>query len=451
MIMNRSEYSGFTQVFRFTFIQAWKSNALKITTILLVVLMLLCFPVMSYFQNDGEEEYNIEKVYVTGNLGINAEEITEGLESVYEGKIPEFVETDKTKDELVEQISEEHSNEVIMIADINEETYSFEFRFYSDPDSGVSDSETYTLAENVTDWFDEYRLHMLDADEEISEMINKPVSYDVTDISKYSKDDEPDIISQEDYMIVYVILMVSYMVIIMSSNMVASKVIEEKANRVVEYLMTTVRPMALVTGKIVAMLLSAVIEFGLILGAGLVSSKISEMMFETTTSSVMEKYISMDIIKNISVPNMIACILFFAIGIYMYGLVAGLFGASVSKMEDLQQGTKAYSMIVLIAFLLSLTATEMMWTIGINGFVKAMLLIPFTSVFLIPGAIIIGKVGIVYIIIAVVLQLVTIVIIQKLVSLIYETIIVMNGNPIKPVEMFRIAKQAAVRGRRSDE
>ncbi len=449
--MNRNEYSGFTQVFRFTFVQAWKTGALRVTTILFVILMLLCFPIMSYFQSNGEEENNIQKVYVMGNMGITAEEITEGLKSSYEGKIPEFVETDKTKDELVEQISEEHANEVIMVANMNEETYSFDFRFYSDPENEISDSETYTLAEKVTDWFDEYRLHMLDADEEVRDMINKPVSYDVIDVSDYNKDDEPDIISENDYMVVYVILMFSYMIIVMSSSMVASKVIEEKANRVVEYLMTTVRPMALITGKIAAMLLSTVIELGLILGAGFLSSKVSEMLFETSTSGVLEQYISADIIKNISVPNLIACIFFFAIGIYIYGLIAGLFGASVSKMEDLQQGTKAYSMIALIAFLLSLTATEMMWTVGINGFVKAMLIIPFTSVFLLPGAIMIGKVSLVYIIIAIVLQLITVIVVQKIVSLVYETIIVMNGNPIKPAEMIRIAKQAAARGRRNDE
>lgn len=449
--MNRNEYSGFTQVFRFTFIQAWKSGALRVTTILFVILMLLCFPVMSYFQGNGEEENNIQKVYITGNMGISAEEITEGLKSFCKGKIPEFVETDKTKNELVEQIGEEHANEVIMAAEMNEETYSFDFRFYSDPESDISDSETYMLAENVTDWFDEYRLHMLDADEEIRDMINKPVSYDITDISDYSKDDEPDIIRENDYMVVYVILMFAYMVIVMSSSMVASKVIEEKANRVVEYLMTTVRPMALITGKIAAMLLSTVIELGLILGAGFLSSKLAEKMFEANTADILEKYISVDIVKNISAPNLIACIFFFAIGIYIYGLIAGLFGASVSKMEDLQQGTKAYSMIALIAFLLSLTATEMMWTVGINGFVKAMLIIPFTSVFLLPGAIIIGKVSIVYIIIAIVLQLITVIVIQKIVSLIYETIIVMNGNPIKLAEMVKIAKQVAARGRRNDE
>lgn len=449
--MNRNEYSGFTQVFRFTFIQAWKSSALRITTILFVILMLVCFPVMSYFQNNGKEENKIQKVYVMGDMGISAEELTDGLKSLYEGKIPEFVETDKTKDELIEQIGEEHANEVIMVADMNEETYSYDFRFYSDPQSDISDEETYTLADKVTDWFDEYRLQMIDADEEIRDMINKPVVYDITDISDYSKNDEPDIISESDYMVIYVILMFSYMIIVMSSSMVASKVIEEKANRVVEYLMTTVRPMALITGKIVAMLLSTVIELGLIFGAGFLSSKLSEMIFEKNTTSILGEYISVDIIKNISAPNLVACIFFFAVGIYIYGLIAGLFGASVSKMEDLQQGTKAYSMIALIAFLLSLTATEMMWTVGINGFVKAMLIIPFTSVFLLPGAIIIGKVSLVYIIIAVVLQLTTVIVIQKIVSLVYETIIVMNGNPIKPAEMIRIAKRTASRGRRNDE
>jgi ABC-2 type transport system permease protein len=83
-----------------------------------------------------------------------------------------------------------------------------------------------------------------------------------------------------------------------------------------------------------------------------------------------------------------------------------------------------------------------MWTVGINTYVKFIMYFPVTSAFVMPGALFIGKAGIVDALIVIVLQAITALLVQKLVSMIYETIIMMNGSPIKLKQMIQIAKGA---------
>lgn len=440
--MKRSEYRGFAQVFRFTFLQAVRSKSLVITTLLMVCLALLSFPVLNRNKTiKADYESPVQKVYVINHTDIKAVPFAEALqeENGY-GKV-NFEETDKEKEELTAQISEEHSDEVILELSLDMETGGYLFEFYSDPESSVETYDVSVLAELLTDWFEKYKVSILDADDATLDMVGKTVDYTVLDSGEFLKTDEHDIISNADYNVVYAFMMIAYMVILMASNMVASKVVEEKANRIVEYLMTTVRPMALILGKVIAMLTVTVGEIALVALAGVASSKISNILYGTSSLDTLSGFLSADALKSLSVPNVLLCIVMIAIGILIYGLLAGMFGASVSKMEEIQQGMKVYTFIVLIAFFASIAASEMMWTVGINGFVKFAMVFPFTSVMIMPGAILIGKVSALMIIAAVLIQIITAVVVLKIVSSIYETIIVMNGNPIGVKQMFEIFRR----------
>lgn len=448
--MNKSEYRGFSQVFRFTFKQAWKSNSLRISTFVMVLIMLVAFPVMAYFQKeDTDSSYNIEKVYVINDdeasIGLTASALKSGIADSENFAELSFEDSDKTKDELEEEIKKEHSNEVILSAVLDTLMGEYSFKLYYDPDSDVEEDELDELGADLSEWFDKYKLSAYEISEEARAMVSKDIDYDTASEEEYLADKEGNdvvVIDNNDYNVVYAVLMITYMVVIMSASMVGSKVAEEKTNRVVEYLMTTVRPMALITGKIVAMLLCAVGEVGAILLAGFISTKAAKLMFDVDMAGLFSGFLSTDAIKSLSFINIILCLIIMALGIYIFGLISGLFAASVSKMEELQQGMAACTQLIQIAFFASLAAVELMWTVGINTYVKFIMYFPVTSAFVMPGALFIGKAGIVDALIVIVLQAITALLVQKLVSMIYETIIMMNGSPIKLKQMIQIAKGA---------
>ena len=198
--------------------------------------------------------------------------------------------------------------------------------------------------------------------------------------------------------------MVFYMIIILAASLVANKVVEEKSNRIVEYLMTTVRPMALMLGKIIAMLVASVMEVVAIIAVGAISNYITNTFISPVSSDILANVISENALESIQPLNILLCVLIMAVGIVIYGLIAGLFGASVSRTEDTQQGLKTFSILILLAFFAAIASQTMMSTVGINGFVKFTMYFPFTSVMVLPGLILIGKATVVDIIISVVIM-----------------------------------------------
>lgn len=440
--MKRSEYRGFTQVFRFTFLQAIFSKSLIITTAVMMLIALVAFPVISLFnKEDDNYQSPIKKVYVINETGMQNIPYADAFKDKDGYADVAFEETDKELDVLAEEISKEHAEEVVLKFELDQEYGGYMLNFYRDAESPIDDGDVDKIASEMAEWFDKYKVTVLDADADTLEMIGKVVDFSVMDSGEFLETDTHEVISYMDYNVVYAFLMVCYMVIILASNMVAAKVVEEKANRVVEYLMTAVRPMALILGKVVAMLSVCILEITLIAASGIISSKLTSALNGSDGAGLLSGFLSSDAIKNISIPNFLICIVMIALGVLIYGLLAGLFGASVSKMEDLQQGLKVYTAIILVAFFACITACEMMWTVGINGFVSVMMFIPFTSVMILPGAILIGKASVAVLAVSLVLQAVTAAVILKIVSLVYESIIVMNGNPVSVKQMVALIRR----------
>ena len=67
----------------------------------------------------------------------------------------------------------------------------------------------------------------------------------------------------------YFLLFVLYMALILYGNMIATGVAEEKSNRIMEIMVSTVRPIELMTGKIVGIGLLGLLQFGIWIATGL--------------------------------------------------------------------------------------------------------------------------------------------------------------------------------------
>ena len=227
----------------------------------------------------------------------------------------------------------------------------------------------------------------------------------------------------------------------LSGGLISGKIVEEKTNRIVEYLMTTVRPMALITGKILAMILVTFINTAVIAICGVISAQISKNVFGKTAGELMGNFVSGDALSNFSAMNIVLCVAIILLGIFIYGIIAGLFGASVTKMEELQQGMRGYTMILLVAFLTSYATLMIMNSKGFNSFVYFTMYFPLTSSMVMPGAIFIGEASLAGALICIALQAVVACLLLWFVSLVYESVIVSNGEVIKFRQMFNLAMQ----------
>ena len=81
-----------------------------------------------------------------------------------------------------------------------------------------------------------------------------------------------------------------------------------------------------------------------------------------------------------------------------------------------------------------------MSNVEINEYVVFTMICPITSMFVLPGALIVGKATTVITIFALILLVLTNVLVMIFVSLVYESVIVSNGEPTTLKQMIGIAK-----------
>jgi ABC-2 type transport system permease protein len=230
------------------------------------------------------------------------------------------------------------------------------------------------------------------------------------------------------------------MVNIMASTQIASSIVTEKSTRVLEYLLTSVRPLALMVGKILSMLTVVVLQIISMMIILFLSNKVSTLISSSNGETVLAQLLPKNIFQNLNLTNILFCLILIVLGMIFYATLAGLAGACVSRIEEINEGLALFSFANLIGAYIGMGAASVLMASGLNAFVIFSFLFPLSSVFLLPGAILIGKVSLPIVAGAIVVQLIFIMLLFKFVAKVYETLILHNGNTIKIKELIKISK-----------
>ncbi len=148
----------------------------------------------------------------------------------------------------------------------------------------------------------------------------------------------------QNYWYCYILVIIVFMVIIAYGTAIASGVTNEKSNRSIEILVTSTSTTALLFGKVLAGVVAAVFQFGLIGAASIGSYKINE------------EYLPNMLGMFLDIPGEV--LLTFAIfgigGFLFYAFMYGALGALVSKIEDLNKTAGSAQMIIMIVYMVTL-------------------------------------------------------------------------------------------------
>ncbi|MFT5248994.1 MAG: ABC-2 type transport system permease protein [bacterium] len=144
-----------------------------------------------------------------------------------------------------------------------------------------------------------------------------------------------------------------FMFIIIYGNMIMRSVIEEKTSRIIEIIISSVKPIKLLLGKIFGTTLAGITQFAvwivimLILSTtissvfgidpSLIPSQQQELLSETSKSQQMITDVLLEI-NNLPISNLIIMFVFFFIGGYLlYSSLYAAIGAAVDNETDTQQ------------------------------------------------------------------------------------------------------------------
>ena len=131
-----------------------------------------------------------------------------------------------------------------------------------------------------------------------------------------------------------------------------------------------------------------------------------------------------------------------ALGVMLYGFIAGLCGAMVRKMEELQEGMSLLIVFTIVGAYLAMFASMAMQSSLTTPLFYVAMIVPLSSPFLLPGVCLVG-VGAWWLkLCSLALLLVLDVIILFASARIYEALILYNGSTIKPKQLIKFLKQA---------
>lgn len=438
--MKKSDFAGWKDVFRFSLVQTIKNKSFIVSFLIMLTLSIVSMPLLNVilFKSDDkidESESPIETVYVINETPYALDFTSISAEHLK--NIQFTTHTDLKKAETT--IEEQENNNIIL--QIKEDDMTLQINYIRPSETPIKKTHLTALNEEVMNVVKLGKYKTLNITAEQINLIDSTVA---TSLSMINADGSPVIeedtsISNSEYWIVYGVLFVLMMINIMASTLVATSIVTEKSTRIVEYLLISVRPLALMIGKILSMILVVILQIGSIVLAVFASNKVSSLV--TGQQGALSHMLPSGIFDNLTIVNLILCILLMGLGLLFYGGLAAMAGATVSKQEELNEGLTLFTMTNLIGVYTGIAAANVLMSAGSNAFTLFAFLFPLSSPFLLPGAIIIGKTSPILIAAAVLLLILFVILLYLFVARVYETLILHNGNKIKVKELIKISKR----------
>ena len=120
--------------------------------------------------------------------------------------------------------------------------------------------------------------------------------------------------------------------------------VEEKQNRVVEVILSRVRPWQILVGKVVGIGLLGLLQLALLAGAAYFSAQMADLADVDLAS--------------IGLPIIAAMFFWFVLGYTFYAFLYAAVGSTVSRQEDLQGAMMLPIVLIVPGYLLALVAAE---------------------------------------------------------------------------------------------
>jgi ABC-2 type transport system permease protein len=209
---------------------------------------------------------------------------------------------------------------------------------------------------------------------------------------------------------------------------VASGVVEEKATRVVEVLLATVRPVQLLAGKVVGIGLVGLLQLLLIGAIGLVLA----VSLGTIT-------LPAGALGTIGIV-----LLWFVLGYAFYASLFAVAGAVVSRQEELQNSTTPLTLVLVASFFVAITSA---FGSSTTPLAKVCTYLPPTAPLIVPLRIAAGDIAPWQIGLTLAIMLASTVVVVLLASRIYAGAILRTGARVKLKDAWRSATRAATASR----
>ncbi len=463
--MKKSDYIGWKDVFRFSLEQGIKQKAYYGFLIVICLIIIFSMPISSMIKGNGEDEVYTSKVtkltiYDETGLMINYADALQ--EDAYAG-VQIVTDSAQSYDAHVKSLEESEDSTELVAKIAFDEMGLFNLTFVKAASSALTEEDCNSLAGAFVAYFDDARITAIDVTAEQMEFINQPVNTKVEFISETGEvipqEEQKEGITMDEYMMLLIGIMIVTIVISLSGSSIATSIMTEKTTRVVEYLMINVRPMALIVGKILASLLMVLIQVVAIGISYGISVVLNTALFGSKTTDVQNVVEGAEIstvgfwemLLDIQFSDVLVAVVVILAGIMFYSILAGLAGASVSKMEEMAEGMKIFQMTMVVGSYLGIALCIVLMN-GENAlFTNICCLVPVSAPFVVPACLILNKISLAIGLISLALLLVFTILLFSFTAKVYESMIFYNGSVMKLKDIIKVAKNRKVAERKEEK
>ena len=412
--MNRNEWAGTGKVFAFTLRQFCKSRATVISLIIMLLLAVAGPPAAlvlggAVLQTEPEP---LQTVWLDNELPY---ELTASLP-----ELPVFAGT-TVRDGAPETLGADEA--AVCIAPDPDAGWVVSLRV---PDSRYDDEPSQeALIRWAEDGVQIARLRAAGFTDAQIDCVMQETTVSVGDLADYFAPEQSG--AEARFIVQYVYAILVLILCVSSASYIVRAVVEEKASRLVELLMVSVRPMALIVGKILAMMAAVFGTLLLVGGAAVISW--------TVSSSLLDASSAMETLRAVLAPEALrldgtalgAVIVSLILGYLGFSLLAGLCGCGCSAMEEINMAITPAMIAVLAGYLISIVVLSA----GEGGWIVAAALLPVISVFCGPAAYICGYVGLGVLVASWAIQLVYIALLMRVSARMYQELLLHRGTPLR--------------------
>lgn len=407
------DLSGTGQVYRFTLSQLLKSRANRVTLIIMVLLAAVSMPLTALLGGETPETSD-----------------TAGLASV------------------------RVDNRTDLVLDFSGDAYWADTDFSADagePDAVVTvtgDETGYQVAVNGRETADAGELSQLaeTARQAVRDACLQAAGLSSRQLEALTASTGEEDSHEDGFWVQYGYSILAMILCLMSASYVIRAVVEEKDSRLVELLLVSVKPMALLAGKILAVmaftfgwLLAMLAGFGVSCGltAGLMGSGVLQKQLSGLLAAVPR--VQEDLWQAAGV--LLVLLVSLGLGYLTMSLIGGVAGACCSGMEDAGEATGPVMLLTMAGYL----ASCVVGAVPSGPVAVFSTLCPIVSIFCAPVQFAGGNVSFWLVLASWAIQAAVIWGLLTLASRVYAGLIVHRGSRVKLRELMSMAKGGAVR------
>lgn len=399
---------GFKAVYSFTFKQTAGTKSFQITTALIAILLAGALILINIFgagagkketgENTGtgtgddntENAFSVEKVLIMdesglGDIGFSADFL--GNEDYVNIQFEKFSGSD-----VKEALSSPSFTDGTLLLQITKEEKAYVLKALLPEGSLVKEKDANKLLAAYSNAFQLIKYNIAGLTEEQLAMAVKSVTFSYSDIGEDNS--IASIIVKMIAPMLFSFLL--YFMLILYGQTVSKSVSGEKTSKLVETLLVSVRPDALIAGKVMAVAVQGVMQFAIWIAALFIGlyggNALAGYIYPGYTNPVVSV---IDMIKEtvgqsaLSLPAVMISLVFFFLGFLFYSVLAALAGSMVSKPEDAASTQALLQMPIVISWLLC-------YIVPLSGnteFLTYARYIPFTAPFCVPVDVLTGVVS----------------------------------------------------------